>query len=138
MKRIQHSSMMAHWSQPITYLHIYECDSFTIGIFLLPTSAVIPLHDHPGMIVLSKILYGLLHVKSYDWVEPFNISKATEKSQLRLAKLKADTIISAPYETSMLYLTTGGNLHSFTTKTSCAILNFLAPPYSDKVDRNCT
>ncbi|XP_022134830.1 plant cysteine oxidase 3 [Momordica charantia] len=131
---------IARWAQPITYVDIFEGESFTICIFCFPTSSVIPLHDHPGMTVFSKVLYGSLHVKAYDWVEPAFIqeSKGSTYFPVRLAKLAVDKVLTASSATSVLYPKTGGNLHSFTAVSPCAVLDILSPPYDEDKGRRCT
>lgn len=128
------------WAQPITYVDIHESDNFTMCIFCFPTSSAIPLHDHPGMTVFSKVLYGSLHVKAYDWVEPPCIRNCNQPGQptVRLAKLAVDKVLSAPCVPSILYPKTGGNLHCFTAITPCAMLDILAPPYDESAGRKCT
>ncbi|MCL7036848.1 hypothetical protein MKW94_019063 [Papaver nudicaule] len=128
---------VGRWAQPITFMDIHECDNFTMCIFCLPTSSVIPLHDHPGMTVLSKILYGSMHVKGYDWVEPACVRKIGS-FPVRLAKLVVDKVVTAPCEASALFPKSGGNLHCFTAVTPCAVLDVLAPPYGETAGRKCT
>lgn len=51
----------------IRYVHIQEVkDCYSIGIFVFPPRSIIPLHDHPHMAVLSRILYGEILVQAYD------------------------------------------------------------------------
>ncbi|KAE8731722.1 Plant cysteine oxidase 1 [Hibiscus syriacus] len=123
----------------VTCTTIYQCDEFSLCIFFLPEAAVIPLHNHPGMTVFSKLLLGTMHIKSYDWVDPIDTKNDTTPSpQLRLARLKANSAYTAPCDTSVLYPTTGGNIHEFTAVTPCAVLDVMGPPYSKDDGRDCS
>lgn len=51
----------------VRYIHITEVpEQYSIGIFVFPPFARIPLHDHPEMCVLSRLLYGDLQCLSLD------------------------------------------------------------------------
>ncbi|KAL9157681.1 hypothetical protein ABFS82_08G020600 [Erythranthe guttata] len=128
----------------ITYLHLHESDKFSIGIFCLPPTSVIPLHNHPGMTVFSKLLFGTMHIKSYDWANEKigstngeAIDPKGNPDGLRLAKRKVNSEFTAPCKTSILYPADGGNMHCFTAKTACAVLDVLGPPYCDPDGRHC-
>ncbi|KAM5575604.1 plant cysteine oxidase 4-like [Rosa sericea] len=119
----------------ITYIHVYECEQFSIGVFCFPAGGMLPLHDHPGMTVFSKLLYGSCYVKAYDWVK---VESSPGFPTFGLGGKVLDGIMSAPCETSVLFPRSGGNIHAFTALTPCAILDVLTPPYSEELGRPST
>ncbi|XP_031493096.1 plant cysteine oxidase 1-like isoform X1 [Nymphaea colorata] len=124
----------------ITYIHIYESEYFSMGIFCFPAGASIPFHDHPGMTVLSKLLYGSMYHKAYDWVLPTKLAHLKDRHTrtVGLAGLAVDEVLEAPCQPSVLFPRSGGNIHSFTALTPSAILDVLSPPYNDELGRPST
>ncbi|KAK4362449.1 hypothetical protein RND71_017690 [Anisodus tanguticus] len=123
----------------VTYIKLHECNKFSIGIFCLPPSGVIPLHNHPGMTVFSKLLAGTMHAKSYDWVQDhdqFNTCREQQKCGMRLAKVHVDADFTAPCNASVLFPESGGNMHCFKALTPCILLDVLGPPYSEAEGRH--
>ncbi|KAJ3105239.1 hypothetical protein HDU96_008652 [Phlyctochytrium bullatum] len=62
---------------PIEYYNIFASDALTICVFVMRKGATMPTHDHPQMTVFSKIVYGALHVTTYEFA---TASSATSRS----------------------------------------------------------
>lgn len=147
------SQHQRHGRNRVKYQHIWENELFSMGIFILPPGTSIPLHDHPDMSVISRVLYGRLHVTSCDLASPKEagslfhstqnnspVSSASTDSykKRRLARIFKDVVITAPHTTALL--PDQGNLHEFVAddEQGCAIFDILTPPYEPEEGRDCT
>lgn len=129
----------------VGYQHVYEDHAMSIGIFLLPRGSAIPLHDHPGMTVLSKLLFGRLRVTSYDMpadrpspsktsmLNPFSRGRSAIRFRCQPPRT---TIVAAPCSTLRLDPLCG-NIHEFEALEDTAIFDVLTPPYNDRAGRSC-
>jgi hypothetical protein len=127
----------------VTYLHILEAGRISLGVFLLPAGTVLPLHSHPGMTVLSRVLFGALRVRAYDWAEPA-AARGTAAHRLqsaagwaRRAKLHRAGELQAGDAPAALFPESGGNLHELAALEDCAVLDLLSPPYAPDEGRDC-
>ena len=77
---------------------------------------------------VCRILYGQLHVKSYDWADVQQPNGQNGASSA--AHLVMDEVVEAGSKPAIIFPTAGGNIHQFTAVTDCAVLDILAPPYS--------
>lgn len=162
-----HNQINPPEEQSVRYLHVIEYGGmYSIGIFVFAPNAKIPLHNHPDMSVVSRVLYGSIRAKSYDIIDPSIGKKVNQVHEEphgfadRLLKFpmrifdkvhrngapsenciycieNEEKEISAP-EISTLY-PKKGNLHEFTAgdKGAC-VLDVLVPPYDSDHNRDCT
>jgi len=135
----------------VRYIHLSKVpDQYSMGVFVFPPHAKIPLHDHPGMCVLSKVIYGDIQRLSLDlprttsnrsWL-PWNNNHSTQSwspsdGTQRLAFKNHVDHLQAP-ECTVLY-PFEGNLHEFVAgPNGAALLDVLLPPYDMDHNRDCT
>ncbi|XP_039640232.1 2-aminoethanethiol (cysteamine) dioxygenase b [Perca fluviatilis] len=128
---------------PVTYMHICEMDQFSMGVFLLKSGASIPLHDHPGMHGMLKVLYGKVRISCFDRLERQGCTPAApplppaQKGALRRSLLRSTDVYTE--ESGPCVLSPDrDNLHQIDAVDGpTAFMDILAPPYDPDDDRDC-
>ena len=108
-------------------------NAFHISVFILPPNQSLPLHDHPNMSVLSKILRGSMKIKAF--------SKSNLQNNNYIVSVDEIRNMNTP---AWCLTPTDSNIHEFTSlggdnnnNESCVILDLLLPPYLEG-RRDCT
>ena len=103
-----------------TYVPVVETAEYAIAVFLLSPRSRIPIHDHPGMTVLSRVVRGAIRVTSFDLSDD---GKACRSERV---------LTSADGPVALLPRIDFG-IGFF----SAAILDVLTPPYDEENGRDC-
>lgn len=136
---------------PVIYISVYEDSHVTVGIFIVKSGEKLPLHDHPHMYGILKVIAGTVKIQSYT-----TISNSTDidsssaggrrlftytrtKTQTQCAIKMPEVIVSE--NNGACFLTpTERNLHEiYSVGAAAAFLDILSPPYdtSEFGERSC-
>ncbi|GFY40753.1 2-aminoethanethiol dioxygenase [Trichonephila inaurata madagascariensis] len=132
---------------PVTYIEVAENKTFSMGIFLLRSGARIPLHDHPGMHGVLKVIQGTVKITSFSALS--NVPSDIKIPQDVISQLKTgqiDHLLPVEKHTSgnvtekdepCVLKPKEGNFHEICAIGGpAAFLDILAPPY-DLKERDC-
>lgn len=121
-----------HCSSGLAYQEVFAAPEMTVCIFLMRAGARIPLHDHPGMHVFGRLLFGRMRVVSYDPEVAVDGLPGTG-----WAKLCSDQVLG-PAPTTYSLGPENGNIHELEALEPCAFFDVLTPSYDARLGRDCT
>lgn len=108
---------------------LYQSPLFHLAIFYLPKGTLMPLHDHPNMCVITKVLHGMINISSFNY---FDSSK-------ELVHKNKDVVISTQENNDICVLgPIDGNLHQIKALDDTVMFDILSPPYDEMNGRICT
>ncbi|VDD79878.1 unnamed protein product [Mesocestoides corti] len=131
---------------PVIYMHITENEVFSMGMFILRPGSRIPLHGHPGMFGVIRVMQGSMRCRSFTPLrDKLPAHRSTSKwlsssaSNLTVAEPHSDKLLGADDHRPCLLTPRVGNLHELTAVEGTVVfLDILAPPYDhDLGTREC-
>ena len=99
--------------------------AFHASVFGLRAGETIPLHDHPGLDVITKVLRGRIRVQTFEWIDATSLT----------ARACGELVIGDA-DDALVLRKSPGTLHTVTAIEATAFLDLFAPYYDD-VTRPC-
>ncbi|KAF0296594.1 2-aminoethanethiol dioxygenase [Amphibalanus amphitrite] len=132
---------------PMTYVRLCENEYISIGIFILKNGFTLPMHDHPNMHGVLKVLHGQLQMQSFTprrapqsgILNGGDSAAATAQWDVRQTRLgtiyhtaKELPRFMGPADGPALLTPEQGNIHQICAVDGpVAFLDILAPPYDE-------
>ena len=130
---------------PVTFIDLWKDEHFSMSIFVLKPGTRLPMHDHPEMHGVIRVVHGHVNVFSYsllerkrgDAFEPlhrhgddYSVKKGDVFTAQRLSASSGDIVDI--YSEPVILTPVDGNIHEIrTTDSPAAFFDILAPPYDD-------
>jgi len=111
-------------------MDIFSSSNFNIAVFIIPSGHKLPLHDHPGMAVLSKLICGRMRYTSFS---PCN----SQERRTRDTLYQYSSISKSEQDPAWFLTPQEGNFHEIEAEETCVMLDVLFPPY-EPPQRECT
>lgn len=119
---------------PMTYIGIYHNDVLNMGIFILKPNMKLPLHNHPQMYGLLKVIAGTVNVKSYS-IKTENIIKIGTGEKILVTAEQNEDIQADTNSECCILDPVMGNLHEIETVGGpAAFIDILSPPYDTDME----
>lgn len=119
---------------PMTYIGILHHDVLSMGIFILKPNMKLPLHNHPHMYGLLKVIAGTVNIKSFSIKSEQVLRTAAEERLLVTAERNEDIIANASSDCCILDPIVG-NIHEIETiNGAAAFIDILSPPYDTDLE----
>ena len=132
----------------MTYIGVYENCDVSVGIFIVAAKTGLPLHNHPGMHGILKVVHGTLKVSSFDRIPHFDVNDQThipKSLQSRLDLIEKGFIVPVtesntsnasitPQMPPLILGPTTDNFHRIYNASDqpAAFVDILSPPYNHR------
>lgn len=121
---------------PCTFINVYESDCFTLTIFVIRQNFAMPLHDHPGITGLLKVIAGQVRIQSYTKLDSNGDGATLQKVKIgQQIEVKVEEPVLLNANCAAVILTPSErNFHEISTvgENPSAFFDILSPPYEDE------